>query len=284
MNIFNVVTNCWLYDIDYYNFSKKARISPSTACKFFKTSLACRNQFIKEKDLNKIFVIKNINTNQEFKCINAMSMEEHLNIHFSRNELARLHNLKAEKIFCIKLRDQHYIKVNSDKEKIKSYQRLTAASPEYQKQYNHDYREKHREQELKRNRIWKENNKSKIKSYNKIYFNERYNNDLNYKIKQNLRNRIRDALKSQSAKKSAHTLELIGCSIEEFKTHFASKFTPDMSWEDVMNGKIHIDHIRPFDSFDDLKDPAQQRICCHYTNLQPLWAADNLKKGCSIPI
>ena len=51
-----------------------------------------------------------------------------------------------------------------------------------------------------------------------------------------------------------------------------------MTWEDFMNGKIHIDHIRPCASFN-LNDPSQQKICFHYTNLQPLWAKDNLRKG-----
>jgi hypothetical protein len=43
-------------------------------------------------------------------------------------------------------------------------------------------------------------------------------------------------------------------------------------------GKWHVDHIRPCASFD-LTNPKQQQICFHYTNLQPLWAIDNIKKG-----
>ena len=49
-----------------------------------------------------------------------------------------------------------------------------------------------------------------------------------------------------------------------------------MSWDKI--NLIHIDHIIPCSSFD-LSDPKQQKICFHYTNLQPLWAVDNLKKG-----
>ena len=43
-------------------------------------------------------------------------------------------------------------------------------------------------------------------------------------------------------------------------------------------GEWHVDHIKPCASFD-LTDPKQQEICFHYTNLQPLWAIDNIKKG-----
>jgi hypothetical protein len=53
-----------------------------------------------------------------------------------------------------------------------------------------------------------------------------------------------------------------------------------MSWENA--GSVwHIDHIRPVASFD-LLDLDQQKLCFHYSNLQPLLAAENLAKGCSM--
>lgn len=79
--------------------------------------------------------------------------------------------------------------------------------------------------------------------------------------------------------KSAATLELLGCSLDVLKSHLEKQFQPGMAW-DTRGGKTgwQIDHIRPCASFD-LTDPAQQRECFHYTNLQPLWAKDNLSKG-----
>ena len=55
-----------------------------------------------------------------------------------------------------------------------------------------------------------------------------------------------------------------------------AKFTDGMSWEN--HGEWHIDHILPCASFNLLIED-EQRKCFHYTNLQPLWAKDNLSKA-----
>jgi hypothetical protein len=76
-------------------------------------------------------------------------------------------------------------------------------------------------------------------------------------------------------------MELLGCTRAEFLAHIEAQFQPGMTWEN--RSLWHIDHIRPCAGFDML-DPAQQRVCFHYTNLQPLWAADNIKKGATLPV
>lgn len=63
-----------------------------------------------------------------------------------------------------------------------------------------------------------------------------------------------------------------------FKVYLESLFQPGMVWENYGNDGWHIDHVRPLSSFD-LLDPVQFSQACHYTNLQPLWAKDNLSKG-----
>lgn len=98
---------------------------------------------------------------------------------------------------------------------------------------------------------------------------------INSRLYQRLGGRIYAAL-SGRASKSFRTAELTGCSIENLKLWLAQKFQPGMTWENF--GEWHIDHIRPCSSFD-LTCPQQQRHCFHYTNLQPLWARDNLRKG-----
>jgi len=64
--------------------------------------------------------------------------------------------------------------------------------------------------------------------------------------------------------------------------HLESKFQEGMSWENYGKNGWHLDHIIPLSAFD-LTDPEQLKIACHYTNIQPLWARDNLVKSNKIP-
>lgn len=73
-------------------------------------------------------------------------------------------------------------------------------------------------------------------------------------------------------------IQFLGCSLDEFRTHLESQFQPGMTWDNWGRQGWHIDHIRPLLHFD-LKDEAQLRTVCHYTNLQPLWWRDNIVKS-----
>jgi len=96
---------------------------------------------------------------------------------------------------------------------------------------------------------------------------------INIRIKNSLRSRLYAFVKGKNANSS---FEFVGCSIDELKKHLSSQFTEGMSWKNY--GEWHIDHIKPCSSFD-LSIEEQQHKCFHYSNLQPLWAKDNLKKG-----
>ena len=100
--------------------------------------------------------------------------------------------------------------------------------------------------------------------------------DPHRRMRKNISSRISLALKDQNTKKAKGTTEYLGCSIKQAREYLEKKFVDDMSWDNY--GKWHIDHKRPCASFD-LTDPAQQKECFHYTNLQPLWAGDNIRKG-----
>lgn len=98
------------------------------------------------------------------------------------------------------------------------------------------------------------------------------------KILYALRRRLRLVLKLKGIRKCARTLDLLGCSVPFFKKYLESKFLLNMSWDNYGLKGWHIDHIAPIATFD-LFNSEQQRKCFHYTNLQPLWADENLKKG-----
>ena len=87
---------------------------------------------------------------------------------------------------------------------------------------------------------------------------------------------LRNVITANGGRKAAKTEELLGCTIAEARAHLEAQFLPGMSWDN--HGEWHIDHIRPCASFD-FSDPQQQKQCSHYTNLQPLWAKDNLSKS-----
>lgn len=73
-------------------------------------------------------------------------------------------------------------------------------------------------------------------------------------------------------------VQLLGCEWHEFIAHVESQFQPGMTWANHGLRGWHFDHIRPLSSFD-LTDDAERLKGCNYTNVQPLWAADNVRKG-----
>jgi hypothetical protein len=94
---------------------------------------------------------------------------------------------------------------------------------------------------------------------------------------ENLRRLTHKAFKGFS--KNGSSEELLGCSWETAKAHLESGFTDGMTWENYGKYGWHIDHIVPLCS---ANNGEEARALCHYTNLQPLWAKDNLIKGASL--
>lgn len=126
---------------------------------------------------------------------------------------------------------------------------------------------------------YKNKNANKILEYKKHYVKSRSAYDVNFKILQKLRKRLNRYIKS----KSNTTKDLLGCSTNELRLYLEAKFYnrkdgSKMDWSNYNLKGWHIDHIVPLERFN-LTDPEElKRACCH-TNLQPLWAEDNLAKG-----
>lgn len=98
-----------------------------------------------------------------------------------------------------------------------------------------------------------------------------------------IQNRIADNIRTRVLRvvtrgwKSAHTLQLVGCSAKSLRLHLQNRFMRGMNWNNY-GSYWHIDHIMPCASFD-LTNPAEQRACFHYSNLRPLYKKKNRAKS-----
>jgi|TARA_E500000305_G_scaffold71373_1_gene57363 hypothetical protein len=127
-----------------------------------------------------------------------------------------------------------------------------------------------------------QSNKTKINTKNNIYINKRKKVDPIFKLKGNLRGRLNGFLKIKNLRKTNKTFKMVGCTPEFLKKHLEKQFHrhPDyfhpMNWHNYTLHGWHIDHIIPLDS---AKTPEDVEKLMHYTNLQPMWATYNIKKG-----
>jgi len=123
---------------------------------------------------------------------------------------------------------------------------------------------------------WRKDNRKTIQFGNTRYEKKRKLIDPIFKLVKTLRSRLNSALNRRNIKKGFSTMELTGCELPFLKGYLEAKFVEGMTWEN--HGSWHLDHIKPCCSFD-LTTEEEQKRCFHYTNLQPLWAGDNLSKG-----
>jgi hypothetical protein len=116
-------------------------------------------------------------------------------------------------------------------------------------------------------------NKEYYDKYWREYFKNRLKKDPQFKLQHFIRKTI---FRSTLSKKQWSATLSLGCSIPFLKQYLESKFELGMTWEN--HGKWHIDHITPISKFD-LTNKIEFDKACHYTNLQPLWAIDNIRKS-----
>lgn len=121
---------------------------------------------------------------------------------------------------------------------------------------------------------WRKNNPNYINQYQK----QRLEEDVIYKITHNLRSRTYDIFKKKGLVKDKTSIELVGIEGDKLIKYIESKWTEGMNWEnygkDVEN-QWSIDHIIPLSLANTIEEIKK---LCHYTNLQPMWHIDNIKK------
>lgn len=167
-----------------------------------------------------------------------------------------------------KKKRQDWINSNKDKLAAKNSDRYIKwiSNPENRKRKSEYMKDRYKDPSIKR----------KIIDFNNKRERERRLSDPGYLILRRCRVRLACAVRDAKTKKFARTCELLGCSVQELRDHIESKFKPGMSWDN--RDMWHVDHIIPCARFDLTKED-QQRICFHYSNLQPLWAKENIVKG-----
>ncbi len=120
----------------------------------------------------------------------------------------------------------------------------------------------------------KQRSTAEFKERRNTYLKEKYHSDIQHRLRVTLRNRLNDAI--GNGYKSGSAVNDLGCTIPEVKFYLEGMFKAGMSWDNF--GEWHIDHIFPLSLFD-LSERDELKRACHYSNLQPLWAVENLKKN-----
>ena len=142
------------------------------------------------------------------------------------------------------------------------------------KKHVEKYYIENREYKLSYQKQWATDNSIRRRKPHRDWNKQQRKINTTFKIVENIRSRLYKAVKGEI--KNGSAIQDLGCTIEKFRAYIAKKFKLGMTWENY--GEWHLDHIIPLASFD-LTDKEQFLKACHYTNYQPLWAVDNMRKG-----
>ena len=173
---------------------------------------------------------------------------------------------------------------DNNKEKVSNCKKLNyKANREKILARNKQYREANKEKLKEITKSWYEANKDKVTAYKTNWIRNRRESDSFYRLIGNYRTRTLKAFKSIGQKKNVKSLKLLGLkTFKELAIYFESKFYnhpktgEKMTFDNHGTYGWHIDHIIPIDSAKTEEDIIK---LCHYTNLQPLWAEENLRKS-----
>lgn len=189
-----------------------------------------------------------------------------------------------------------YEKMKQDPERLKKHQEYSKiesakwrnANPEKARKACIEYETRNRKKRNLKNKIWRLNNKKyqydyqiefrkNNPDYHNNYNRERRSSDALFALKLRVRERTGKAFFNQGFKKHSKTAAMLGCSWKFLQGHIEQQFVEGMNWDN--RAEWHIDHIVPLASAE-----TEERLIelCHYTNLQPLWAHDNLSKGSKV--
>ena len=270
----------------FRNDSKKYRPS-CNKCR----SLSNKKYFLKNPDKYKERIIKaKIYYNKNRKRLIAQKVKRRP----ETSKLEKIYRFKNKEI----LREKRIIFYEKNRERICARVRFLRTQPsrkEELKKYRRERRITGGERMNRLNRERYSRNRDKMRAYHNEWnkkhkkrlsqLRKEKRKDINYKMKAVLRCRIRAAIARMAIYnhryKYTSSINLLGDSIPNVIKHLEKQFKLGMTWKNFGRDGWHIDHIIPCSSFD-LSKLEEQRKCFHYTNIQPLWAVENIKKGAKI--
>lgn len=203
------------------------------------------------------------------KCKATKSLEE-----FSYNKSKGRREARCKR--CRSEQSSEYYKKNreaklayaSDPERVKR------AATRHKIRYKTDeqYRERIKAKDRARRKT------AKYKATRRGYSKRKWAECINHRLRSTIHKSMRRSL-FRTSQKSRSIKELAGCTVAQLRSHFESLWREGMNWNNhgIGEGCWQIDHIRPISSFD-LNDLDQRKACFHWSNLQPLWQVDNLRK------
>lgn len=155
-----------------------------------------------------------------------------------------------------------------------SMKRAYEANPEKYRTRTKTWRQKNLALDGERQKVYRRKRRHLMRAY----YQNRLDTDVNFRIAHRLRSQLRKALKRNQ--KSGSAIELLGCSIPEFRIYLESLWEEGMVWSNYGNKKDqwNTDHLMPCALFD-LTKPEHQKRCFHFSNLRPMWAIPNMSKG-----
>jgi hypothetical protein len=182
-----------------------------------------------------------------------------------------------------KIREADRIYRENNREKINAKNR---ERDKLNREKNNERRRKwvlvNKEKENARKRKWRKDNASSTREKdnlrNRIWRSRQIIENELFALKSRVRRAIGKSLKNKGYTKKSRTHEILGCDYETFAAHLEAQFVDGMNWDN--RDKWHIDHIIPLASAQTEEDVLRLN---HYSNLQPLWAEDNLLKSDKMP-
>lgn len=165
-------------------------------------------------------------------------------------------------------------------ERLRAMAKWRKENKEKIRQTNLAYRQGNKSKIAAHKDEWRKNNKAKVQVIQTRYAAKKLKTDPVFCLKNRMRVRMCQAMRPAGVQKSNRTLSLIGCTSTQLKQHIELKFLPGMTWGN--RRRWHVDHIIPIAAFD-ISTEEGQKAAFHYTNLQPLWAKDNLRKSAKTP-